>query len=122
MLIVVVDHDVFRLEVAMDDAVGVDIVKRFENAYRDMDGAVLGNTPFIHDLTQQPAVAPLHDHVDAGMFFVAEDAHDLGVVELFTDARFAMEAIGEDGIGFHVGVRDFESDGAVIAHVGGAID
>ncbi len=34
----------------------------------------------------------------------------LGVVELFADAGFALEAVEEDGVGFHVGVRNLEGN------------
>ena len=87
----VVDHDVFRLQVAMDDAVGVDVVESLENAVGDADGAVLGKSALVHDLAQQAALAPLHDHVDAGALFAAKDAHDVGVVEPFADAASRLK-------------------------------
>ena len=71
----------------------------------------------IQDLAQQAALAPLHHHVDARALFVAKDAHHVGMIEPFADARLALEAIEEDWIGFHVGVRNLEGDGAVVAHI-----
>ena len=42
-VVVVVDHDVFRFEVAVHDAVGVDVIEGVENADGDADGAVMGD-------------------------------------------------------------------------------
>ena len=71
-VVVFVDHDVFRLEVAVDDAIGMDVVERLEHFDGDADGAVLRHTAFVEDLAQQPALAPLHDHVNAGALFVRQ--------------------------------------------------
>ncbi len=76
----------------------------------------------VQDLAQQAAFAPLHHHVDAGALLAAEDAHHLGMIELFADAGLALEAVEEDGIGFQVGVGNLEGDDAVVAQVGGAVD
>ena len=106
----------------MHDAVGMDVFERFKHADGDAEAALLGDAAFGENLAQQASVAPLHDHVHAGAFLTAEDAHDLGVVKLFANLRFALEAIEEEGIGFKVGVGDFERDDAVISQVGGAVD
>ena len=45
-----------------------------------------------------------------------------GMVELFADAGLALEAVEEDRIGLHIGVRNLQRHLAVVAHVGGAID
>ncbi len=118
----VVDHDVFRLQVAMDNAVGVDVFERTEHADGDADGAILREAAFVEDLAQKAAVAPLHDHVNAGALFAAENAHDHGVVQFFADAGFALKAIEEDGVGFEIGMRNFERDDFVVTEVGGAVD
>jgi len=76
----------------------------------------------VHDLAQEPAGTPLHDHVDAGALFVAKYPHYVGVLEPFADASFTIEPVREDWIGLHVRMRDLEGDGAVIAHIGGAVD
>ena len=39
-VVVLVDHYVFRLQVAMHDAVRVNVVERIENAQGDVDGAL----------------------------------------------------------------------------------
>ena len=44
------------------------------------------------------------------------------MVQLFADGCFALEAIEEDRIGFHVGMGNFQRDDAIVAHVGGAKD
>jgi len=121
-VVVVVDHDVFRLEVAVNDAIGMDVLERIENADGDVDGALLRDAAFSEDVAEEAAGDPLHDHVHAGAFLSAEDAHDLGVVKFFADAAFALEPVEEDGIGFEIGVGDFEGDDAVVTGVDGAID
>ena len=95
-VVVVVDHDVFRLQVAVDDAVGVDVVERLKNAEGDVDGAVMGNAALVENLAQKAALAPLHDHVDTRTLFAAIDAHYVWVVKLFADAGLALEAVGEN--------------------------
>ena len=74
---------------------------------------------FVEDLAQQTALAPLHDHVDPGTLLAAKDLHDVGMVEPFTDGPLALEAVKENGIGFHVGMGNFQGDGAVVALVRG---
>ena len=64
-----VDHDVFRLQVAVDDTIGMDVVEGLENANGDADGAVLGMRPSSRMCAQQAAFAPLHHHVNAGTVF-----------------------------------------------------
>ena len=44
----------------------------------------------------------------------------LGWWSLSPIAASRLKAVEEDGIGFHVGVGNFEGDGAVVARVGGA--
>ena len=75
----------------------------------DANGAILRHAAFGEDVAQQPAFAPLHHHVDARAFLAAVDAHHHGVIQLFADGGFALEAIEEDGVGFHVGVRNLQA-------------
>ena len=106
----------------MHHAIGVDVCQRLEHALGDADGAVVGKPALVENAAQRTALAPLHDHVNAGALFAAEHAHDVGVVETFTDACFALEAIGKERIGFHVGMGNLQGHSAVVAQVGGAID
>ncbi len=40
------------------------------------------------------------------------------MVELLADVRFALESVEEERIGLHLGMRDFDGDGAIVAKVG----
>jgi len=44
------------------------------------------------------------------------------MVQFFADASLALEAVGEDGIGFHVRVGDFQGHDTVVANVCSAVD
>ena len=44
------------------------------------------------------------------------------MVESFADAGLALEAIEEDGIGFHIGVGNLQGHHPVVAHIRGAKD
>src|SRR5208282_74198 len=61
-------------------------------------------------------------HISARTLFPAVNLHDIGMAEPFADRRLALKAVEEDGIGFHVGVGNFKSYGAIVAQVGGAIN
>ena len=100
----------------------VNVFERFQHFDGDADGAVLRHAAFVEDCAQQRAVAPLHHHVDARPLLSAVDAHDHGMVELLADVRLALEAIEEDGVGFHVRVRNLQGDDAVVARIYGAKD
>src|ERR1700677_2073699 len=106
----------------MYDAVRVDVFECVEHAQGDVNGAFLSDAAFIENFAQQTAVAPLHDHVNAGAGFTAKYAHDLGMVELFANGGFALKAVEEDGVGFEVRVWNLKGDGAVVAGVDGAVD
>jgi len=44
------------------------------------------------------------------------------VVQLFANACFPLKAVEEDGISFHIRVRNLQGYLVVVAHVGGAKD
>src|ERR1700722_6200920 len=121
-VVIFIDHDVLGLQVAMNNALRVDVIESLENLNSDSNGAVLWKAAFVENLAQQAARAPLHNHVNAGVFLSAEDAHDVGMIEAFADVRFALEAVGENGIGFHVGVGDLQGGYAAVSRIGGAED
>ena len=59
------DHDVLRLEVAVDDAVMVDVVEGLQDFAGDVHGALGRELGFLgENIAEQAAVDPLHDHVD----------------------------------------------------------
>ncbi len=106
----------------MHHAVGMDIFQCVQNANGDADGPVLRNLALIQNIAQQPAFAPLHDHVNAGALLIAKNAHHLGMVQFFANSRLPLKAVEEDGVGFQVGMRNLQGDYAVIAQVDGAVD
>ena len=89
------------------------------DAHRALDGHLL---LLDQDLAQQPAVDPLHDHVDPVAIFVVIDLHHRRVIELFADGFFALEAVEKQRIGFDFGMRNFEGYHAARIHVRGAIN
>ena len=121
-VVIIVDHDVFRLEVAVHHAIRVNVVEGFKSLDGDADSAVLGNSAQVEDAAQETALAPLHDHVNTRALVAAKDVHDIGMVQPFANGRLALEAVEEDGIGFHVGVGNLERNRASIARVAGAVD
>ena len=44
------------------------------------------------------------------------------MIELFADAGLALEAVEEDGVGFHIGMRNLQRHLAAVARVRGAVD
>ncbi len=118
-----VDHDVFRLQVAVDNAVGVKVVERFQNAQRmRMARSRRQLALLVEDLAQQAAFDPLHDHVDLAAVVVGEDLHHAGMVHHLADFFFAAKAVEESGIAFNFGMRNLDGDGAAGIEIGGAED
>jgi len=82
----------------------------------------VGDAALIEDMPQQAPFAPFHDHVDAGAFFTAKDAHHHGMLQAFADGSLALKAVEEDRIGLHVGVGNLEGESAAIAQIGGLVN
>ena len=92
----------------MHDAVIVDVLQRIQNARRDLDGALRRQLLLlVQDLPQQPAVHPLHDHVNLAAVIVGEDLHHAGMVHVLADLLLALEAVVQKRIALHF--RDEES-------------
>ena len=122
-VVVVVDHDVLGLHVAVDDAVGVDVLQRAADADGELDGAVDGEPGLLlNDLAEKAAGDPLHDHVDLGAAGVGEDLHDGGMMQAGADVCLALEALVEGGVALDLGVGDLYGDLRAGARVGGAED
>ena len=62
---------------------------------------------------QQPPVHPLDDHVDAAALFAVVGLHHAGVVQRLADLLFAIEALEQDRVGFHLRVGHL--DGHLLA-------
>ena len=121
------EHDVRRLDVAVDDAGGV----RGAERARDLDGVVERLRDRKQLLLQEPveggAVDVLHDdEVAIGSFggvpVDVVDRDDVGVVEGRGGPRLAGEAFPPPAAGGGVGVHDLDGHGAIEARVAGAID
>ncbi len=106
----------------MDHAIVMCVLKGVEYFGRNADGAILGDPPFIENLAQQPPLAPLHDHVNAGALFPSEYPHDARMGKLFADSAFTLKAIEEDGVSLQIRMRNLERHGAVVARVCRAVD
>ncbi len=119
----VVDHDVFGLEVAVDDAVGVDVFERVGDAEGEFGGA-LGRelAELVEDAAEELAFDPLHDHVGLRLAGGGEDLHDAGVVEAGADVGFALEALVGGGVALDAGVGHLDGDLCAGDEVGGAED
>jgi len=80
-----------------------------------------GNLP-CSDRTEreQAAFHPLHHHVDAAALGIGEHAHDAGVVHLLADLALAAEAVEQGGVGFHLGMRNFDGHLAAVTQIRGA--
>ena len=44
------------------------------------------------------------------------------MAEPLADRPFALKAVEEDGIGFHIGMGNFEGDGAIVVQVRSAVN
>jgi hypothetical protein len=122
-LIVGADHDVFGLEVAMYNAVAMNVSKSFADTYGDADSALCRQlSPFAEDLSKEAPFDPLHDHVELATGLVVVDLHYSRVVERLADGFLTMEAVKENGVHLHFGVRDFYGDLAAVTDVGSAKD
>ncbi|MGA3100880.1 MAG: hypothetical protein ABSD61_03365 [Terracidiphilus sp.] len=97
-------------------------IESLENLDGDADGALLRHPALIENLAQETAVTPFHDHINAGAAIPSVNLHHVGMAKACADLRFALEAVGEDGIGFHVGMGNLESNGAAVARIGCAKD
>ena len=97
-----IHHDVFGLQIAMDDAVAVDVVQRIADAQRDSYGALRRKfLLLVEDFAQQPAIDPFHHHVDLAAVAVGVHLHHAGMIEGLADILLAMKAVEEDRVAFH---------------------
>jgi hypothetical protein len=119
--IVIQDHDVLGLQVAVHHAVLVQVVERFADGHGEGHGAAHGQfSLFVEDGTQQPSVDPLDHHVEAAALFAVVGLHHAGVVDLLADLLLAPEALEQNRIFFHLRVRRLERHRPAGAQVRGA--
>ena len=118
-----IDHDVFRLQVAVNHSSLVDVFERFADADGDAFRA-LGRELlfFVENLAQQPPFHPFHRHVHPAGVKLRQHLHHAGMIEFAADFGLAMEAIEEKRIALQFGMGNLEGHHASVAQVGGAED
>ena len=93
----------------MDDAALVHVVERIADAEGDFDRAISGQFfLFVQNGAQESAIDPLDDHVEAAAVFAVEGLDHAGMVELLPNLLFALEALEEHRVGFHLRKRDLD--------------
>ena len=92
-----VQHDVVRLDVPMDDPVLVRVVKRVRGLRQELpDLGRRQRTPLFDDVRERLAAEQLHHEVDDAVRPPdAIDGDDVGMLELCGGAGFALEALDE---------------------------
>ena len=107
------DHDVLRLDVAVDDPTAVRVSQGVADLGRDLEGP--WNVQLfvkLENLFQVFSVHVLHDEVkDALVFANIIDVDDVSVVELRRGARFLDEAADERGVAGKVLGKDLYCHG-----------
>src|SRR5215475_8487239 len=104
----------------MDYAVGMDIFERRGDLQGDPESTFAGELALLfQNLAQQPAVNPLHRHIELTVIEVGKNFHHAGMIEFFAYLLLALEAVVEDRIRFHLGVGNLDGDGLARALVNG---
>ncbi len=114
------DHDVRRLEVAVDDAHVMGFVERTRDLRGEAGGALGRDWPELLDVARQrPAAHVLHDDVEelAGRLAEVEDRDGVGVAQLADDAGFARKSFDPGGLNVCVDREDFDRYGAIDSEV-----
>ena len=113
------EHDVRRLDVAVDDAVAMGVLERSEDSGDDVEGLVDGECAvFIEDFAQRLTLDVFHDDEGHGhgratgfdefLFTRIVDGDDSGVIETGRGLRLALEAGVERGIAGEIGAQKFD--------------
>ena len=118
-----VDHDVFRLQIAVHDPLAVNVIQRLANLECDPHRALGGKLSLlVEDLTQQPPLHPLHDHVDPAAAILTYHLHYAGVIQLLANFLLAIKAVEENRVALHLGMRNLDGDRATGAQIRAAKD
>ena len=118
-----VDEDVLRLDVAMDDVARVRVVERRRDLSRDGDGVVDREVALaVEPVAQRLALEEGHDveQLAVGVARV-EQRDDVRMAEPRGDLDLAQEAIGPDGVG-ELRLEQLDGDLAAVPQVVGEID
>ena len=122
------DHDVRRLDVAVDDAVLMAEVQRLAGVGDDLDGPPgRHRTVVVHDVAQGDAVDVLHDDVGqrtGGRFGLAGVVHrdDGRVIQGRGVLRLTPEAQVEAGVAGQISAQHLDRDVAVQPDVAGEVN
>src|SRR5476649_202239 len=122
-LVVLVDHDILGFQIAVDHAVGVNVVQGVADPGGDSNRPAGWKFALLaEDLAEQAALDPLHDHVHLAAVLIREHLHDAGVIEVLADGFLAPEPVEENRIGLHLRVGYFDRDFAPVAQIHAAED
>src|SRR5262249_51406210 len=117
------EHDVLRLEVAVHDAVIVQIAQRIADPDPDPDGLLDRQAPLtLQASAKQLALHVLQDHVDTALLLRLERPDDRGMMHPQADLFLAPEAIVEDDVALVLEVRYLQDDSAAGLEVAGVED
>jgi len=110
--VLVVDDDVLRLEVAVDDTAAVREARGPEDLNREVDGALGRERALVVDeLLQRSAGDVLHRDVRRVVPLAAVvDRHDVLVLQARRGRRLTAEALDELGVGGEALVQDLQRD------------
>ena len=112
------DHDVLGLEVAVDDAVVVQVGERVGDGDGQRDGGLAGQAALSAEtVAQQLAVDVLHGEVEAALLARLEDLDDGGVVQALADLFLALEALVEDHVARVLQMRHLERDRVAVLEI-----
>jgi hypothetical protein len=106
-----IEQDVFRFDVAVNDALLVGELEGFADAGDDRQCFLGLETAFAEELAEAGAIDVFHHQVEeAAGFAGVMDGDDIGMVEAGQCLGFAKEAFAELRVARGVGGKDFEGD------------
>ena len=96
-LAVLIDHDVPRLDVAVEDLVVVGVGQSIAELHAQIDRPLRWNGTLVNDLMQRRTFDPLHHQIEMTTAGEAEiiHRHDVRLVHFRHRPSFALEALGE---------------------------
>ena len=116
---VVADHDVFRLQIAMDDVVLVHVLERIARCGGDIDRlADRHDLDRVQHVAERFAFEKLHDDIGPALVFDRKDLQQARMIERLADFLFALEARKEGRIAFEPHERHFHGDGLARFRIG----
>ena len=116
-------HDVLRLEIAMDDVLLMRLVQRVHDLARDLQGVVEWQRSTRESIGERLALEVLEDEIPHAVLFpdVVKRA-DVRVVQAGDRLRFAVEALLHVGVVGEVRRQHLDGDRSIQPGVGGFVD